>query len=392
MRVLICHNQYGNGAVGGERLVVQNEISLLRAHGHIVMYYERYNSELYNLSFFNKILRLFQISWSWESKKDIAKVLDDFKPDVMHVHNYKFMLTPSIFLEAKKRKIKTVLTLHNYRLMVPCALYLDSRLRPCQQCDDGFASRILFNKCSQMNFSHRLVSYLSYIGGLRYHHLCDILDGYIVLSEFAKELLSARGIPDNKIFIKPNFEPDPSPNLSDELLKRRRGILFIGRLSCEKGIDFLLRICFFHKIPLTIIGTGPLEEELKERYSIDFISFLGQLNHEKCIKILQTARCLVFPSTCFEGFPLTLLEALSCGVPCIASRLGSRREIIAEQKNGFLYDYDNPDQLLKCIQTMVSLSFSRYREMCISAYQTYSTQYTPGINYSNLINIYNRIA
>ncbi len=392
MRILIVHNHYGAGAVGGEMMVMANEVALLRKHGCEVLVYERYNSEISALPLTKRLRRIFQIPWSRDAQQEIIPILDDFRPDVMHVHNYKFMLTPSIFEAAKKRGIATVLTLHNYRLMVPCAMYLDDRLRPCERCEDGKYYRYLFHRCGGTDFFHRIVSYFSFLGGLRCHHLKEIVDGYVALSEFAKRKLIQIGIPLEQIFVKPNFMEDPHPDISPEILSVRQGGIFIGRLSPEKGIEFLLEAWRKRAEPLTIVGTGPLEDVLKHRYAGNpSIRFYGVASHERCLELLRQHRYFIFPSTWFEGFPMTLLEALATGVPCIASDLGVRREMIVNGKNGFLYPYDDTAALTAQIAKIEELSDQEYRKMCLNAYESFVHRYTPEINYGILLDIYHKL-
>lgn len=388
MRILVVHNHYGSGAVGGEMIVAQQEVNLLRSHGHEVMLYERRNSEFYSLPLRQRFKRMLELSWSGTAQKEILAVLKEFRPDVMHVHNYKFMLTPSIFATAKEQGVTTVMTVHNYRLMVPCALYLNDKLQPCEKCEDGHYCRFLFHHCAGMNLKHRLVSLLSFYGGLREQRLSRIIDGYIALSRFAAKKCISVGIPEKQIFIKPNYIEEQYPDLSENSIANREGGIFIGRLSAEKGIEFLLQNCCNTGTKVTVVGTGPLENTLRKKYMRRNIIFEGTASHKRCLELLRQHRYLLFPSTWVEGLPLTIIEALACGVPCIASNLGARAEIITHGKNGYLYCYNNGAELNEYVQRTEALSVADYSAMCHNAYSSYQEKFSSENNYEQLLKIY----
>lgn len=390
MRILILHCHYGAGAVGGEMQVVRNESELLRSHGNDVLNYERNNQEFFRLPLMQRLRRLSQLDWSRDAQRELESVLDDFRPDVMHVHNYKFMFTPAVFEVAKARGIRTVLTLHNYRLMVPCGNFMDRNKMVCDRCLDGRYQRYLWENCTGASWPKRFMQYMSFRGGLREHRLVGVVDAFIVLSEFYRRMLLDAGIPEEQLFLKPNFMADPKPDLTSAALRERQGAIFIGRISEEKGVEPLLQAWGDSPWPLTIVGDGPLKKTLVGRYRNPLVKWLGQLPYGEGQALLKKSRFMVFPSTLYEGFPLSVMEAKAHGVPVIASDLGPRREVIENRRDGMLYECSDPGSLRKALVDFHQLPFGDYQRMCESAYDSYLQTSTPEVNYNRLIAIYAR--
>ena len=159
MKVLLAHNHYGDFAMGGEAMVFNAEAALLKKNSFQVFKYEKSNSSIENESLIGKIKSVINIHWSEGTIEEVGKIMDEFQPDILHVHNYKFVITPSIFKAAKDRGIKTVLTLHNYRLMVPCGNFMTKEGNVCERCMTQSPTNILIRRCAQGSI---LKSYLQY--------------------------------------------------------------------------------------------------------------------------------------------------------------------------------------------------------------------------------------
>ena len=134
LNILLVHNNYGDGVRGGEEWLVRRQATLLRSHGHVVNEYYRKNSEFSKKSFFEKMININEIIWSENSYNEIKEVISKHKPDIMHVHNYWLILSPSIFRAAKEMGVATVQNVNNYGLTACInGLFLrDSK--PCEAC------------------------------------------------------------------------------------------------------------------------------------------------------------------------------------------------------------------------------------------------------------------
>jgi glycosyltransferase involved in cell wall biosynthesis len=384
MRILLVHNHYGRYATGGEAAVMQAEASLLEAHGHVVIKYERTNAEIEEAGLLGKIKVARDVAWSKAGYEAIKQVVDKFKPDVMHVHNYWFVLTPSIFDAAKNLGVATVLTLHNYRLICPGNQFLRNN-KPCELCLDGNPYRVLWHRCYPGR--SLLKSYLSlrlYLHTRKRGFLARWVDGYIALSEFGKKKFIEGGLPEGKLHIKPNFMSDPLHD--SDIPWPGSGTVFVGRISPEKGLMTLMQAWRGINYPLTVIGNGPQMDSVKHAAPVSVV-FAGQKSRGAVLEIIKKASFLVFPSDCYEGFPLSILEAMAVGKAVIATNLGPRKEIVHNGVTGMLFKARDPKDLRQKVQKLITDT-----ELCVSmgkaGRQRYLQKYTPEKNYNILMAIY----
>jgi glycosyltransferase involved in cell wall biosynthesis len=385
MRILLIHNQYKHW--GGEDVVFKSEYDLLLKNGHEVDKLVYDNSIIETT--FDKIKSGLRLIYNPDSAHDVGVKIRDFKPDVIHVHNILPQVSPSVFYVAKKWKIPLVLTLHNYRLICPSAtLFYEGKIYeksinsifPFDAVWKGVYrnSRIQTAALAFMTAIHNI------IGTWRNH-----IDCYITLTQFAKRkfISSALSIPKNKFVVKPNFAEDCGRGADH----RENYFLYVGKLAEEKGTRTLLKAAQQHDFNLTIIGDGPLkglvEESAKHNSSINY---LGYQSRDFIINYLKKCKALIFPSICYEGFPVTIVEALSTGTPIIASDHGSMSEIVENGVNGLHFiPGDVQDLISKIIQITDSDEFAR--KLCDNARLSYERLYTPERNYAELVVIYKNV-
>lgn len=159
------------------------------------------------------------------------------------------------------------------------------------------------------------------------------IDRFIAMSEFQKEKLQRLGVESSKIILKPNMVPALS-NFNSS----RKGYVYVGRLEEAKGVKLLLKV--WQKLPshfeLTLVGGGPLEDLLRSENKSSNIKFKGYCSPKETLEIMSTAKYGVHTSLMFETFGLTIVEFMRLGVPVIAFDIGTRKELIANQVNGFL--------------------------------------------------------
>jgi len=384
MRILIVHNHYGRFAQGGEANVMNAEAQLLAEHGHEVMKFERTNAEIYETGTLTKKISAFcNLRWSQKSYQEIKKVIRSFRPDIMHVHNYKYVLTPSIFGAAKDLGVSTVLTLHNYRLACPGGQFLRNG-SVCEDCLDGFPYRMLWHRCASDNFFKNLAQFYLYWGTRQRKLLTPWVDAYIALSDFGKSKFAVAGLPREQIFVKPNFIDDPL--IVNKQKPSTVGAIFVGRLSKEKGVDILIDAWRDIDYPLKIVGDGPLLAKLREK-TTPRISFEGSLPHVDSLQQVSQSGFFMLPSVWYEGCPMTLIEAMALGKPVIASDLGPRQEMVKDGYNGFLYPPHDVNALQRKVMELIENPALRDQMGC-NARSTYVENYTPEKNYTRLMDIY----
>jgi len=387
IRCLFVHNRYL--IRGGEDNVVDEEVKLLKQYGHEVHLYEIDNLKIDN---FRKIIQTgFEITYSPNAKKSLAKELKRFKPDIVHVHNFFPLLTPAIYDACIENNIPVVQTLHNFRLICPGALLLREG-NICERCITGSAYNAVIYKCYR---SSRLQS-LAVARMVSYHRKnntwADKVTRFIALTEFSKSKFVAAGFPATQITVKPNFvnnnvnlEMDSNESNINNKTTSKPYALYVGRLSKEKGINTLLEAWKNIDFTLNIAGDNMLEYALPTANTN--INFLGELNNHEIHAQMRGAQFLIMPSICFETFGMVIIEAFSNKLPVIASNLGAMKEIVEHNKTGLLFKAGNSEDLAnKAIYLIENPSISK--EMGINAHADYKERFTPERNYNLLANIY----
>jgi glycosyltransferase involved in cell wall biosynthesis len=375
MKILIAHNAYQHR--GGEDVVVDAEISLLRANGHDVVLYQRHNDELESTS---RPAAAISAIWARRSADDISSLCDSFRPDLIHVHNTVPLISPSLYWAAARWNVPVVQTLHNFRLLCPQAMLLrDGKV--CEDCVGKVPWRAISHKCYRDSALQSAV--LS--GMLATHRMLGTYSGkvtrYIALNGFCRDKFIQGGLPADLIRIKPNFvAADKTPTWEN-----RRGGVFVGRLSFEKGLDVLIdAVAKLGASPVRIIGQGPLKEKVQQAFGGNY---LGSKTPDQVLNLLHSAQFLVAPSTCYETFGLVAIEAFACGTPVIASRHGGLGELIDDGGTGLLVSPGDASDLAEKIAWAQAHPMEMLR-MGQAAHAQYEKKYTPSQNYNMLIDIY----
>lgn len=385
MRILLIHNQYTQS--GGEDLVFKLEAELLKKNGHPVELLVFSNNQIN--SGWTKLTGALGAVYNLKSKREVADKILKFKPDVIHVHNFFHVASPSVFYAAQAQKIPVVMTLHNFRLICPSATLLHGdklydksihQIFPLDAIIKGVYrnSRVETALVACTTGIHKI------LGTWR-----NKVTRYIALTEFSRRkfLDSSLKLADQKVLVKPNFVQDYGANF----FNRDDYFLFVGRLSVEKGIARMLEAAGKQpEISFKIIGDGPMRKEVEEFIgSHSNVEYLGFRDKSFIVNQLKHAKALVFPSQWYEGFPMTILEAFSCGTPVIASDLGGPAEIITHGVNGLLVDYRSADELLHAINKIQHDS-DLHQKLCINARKSYEELYTPEKNYNLLLEAYQK--
>lgn len=387
MKILQVHNRYKTS--GGEWTVLNQEFELLREKHQVDQFIIKNSEHLDTM--LKKMKLIFKTHYNGKAKKLIADQLSRNDYDVMHVHNFFPLLTPSIFEAAHEAGVPSVMSLHNYRLIHPNGLMyhrgkIDHRSvrGSAYQCVwDGVyrESRIQTAVAAHMIEYHRRVGTWNHVPTL-----------FIALSEFSKNKFVEGRLPAEKIFIKPNFLTDPLIEYDDLKINHQKSdfFLFVGRISHEKGIEDLINSWLENNISakLLIAGDGPLKNKLENKTrNVSSIEWVGQLSKKEVLKKLSNTKALLFPTKCYEGMPLIILEAMSMGCPVISSGIGNPKNMIDHGKNGLLFEPGNMREFIKHIHWVLDHP-DKCSELVDNSRKRYLERYTPEQNYKCLMNIY----
>jgi glycosyltransferase involved in cell wall biosynthesis len=383
MNIIFVHNYYQQP--GGEDSVYAAEASLIESRGHRVERYTVHNDLIRRK---NPIVVAGATLWNMSTYRELRSIYRRAKPQVVHFHNTFPLVSPAAYYAAKAEGVSVVQTLHNYRLLCPNALFFRGG-SVCEDCLGRFVPWPgVVHRCYRGSFaaSSAVVSMLTVHRALgTWSHMVDV---YIALTEFAKRKFIEAGLPAEKIVVKPNFVyPDPGVG------EGKGGYaLFVGRLSTEKGLDTLLAAWerVGEKLPLRIVGDGPLTGKVSEAARrLKGVEWLGRRPREEVLALMKDASFLIFPSVCYEGFPMTIAEAYAVGLPVLASNLGGMSSLVDSGRTGFHFRPGDPEDLVAKVEWALSHP-EELAAMRKESRAEYEAKYTAERNYQMLMDIYEK--
>ncbi|NVJ93039.1 MAG: glycosyltransferase family 4 protein [Methylocystaceae bacterium] len=392
MKIILIHNFYGSEAPSGENSVYEAEKDLLIRNGNQVIEVTRDSDEIRKQGIWGAIKGAFAYLWSPFSFRNIKETILSEEPDIIHVHNMFPLISPSVFFAANKTDTPIVFTLHNYRLFCASGIPLRDGL-PCTLClDQSSTWPSLRYGC----YRGSRFATLPLAASIALHRKMKTweskVDAFITLTDFQRDVMFNAGLPLTKLITKPHFYSNASAPI--DFTKRDDHIIFVGRLSEEKGVKFLIQswVIWGEKAPvLDIVGEGPLGEKLRvlveESDLHGKVIFHGKVSYDETQKLIAKSKMLVLPSICFEGFPMVIREAFALGVPVAASRLGSMSCLVEEDLNGILFSPGDPRDMYNVLKCAWEEKF-KLESMAKDAFHEYQQKYTEKSNYKRLIEIY----
>ena len=391
MRVLLVHNFYGSENPSGENVAFVAEREMLERHGIEVVLFERRSDTIRSRGAAGLIVGGLSTPYNFQAASSVRELARKVKPDVVHVHNTFPLISPSIFWSVRDLPCAVVLTLHNYRLF--CAAGMPMRDRQvCTQCLD---KRSVLPALRYGCYRGSRLATIPLAASIALHRQLGTWDKYvdrfIALTEYQRALMVHAGLAAELVSVKPQFYPG-SPKVT-QWDQREDTVVFVGRLSAEKGVRDLVaawKILGPDAPRLDIIGDGPERKFLEDQITgdgLDRVRLLGQLSFEEAQGRIGRSRMMVVPSTWFEGFPMVIREAFAFGVPVAASRLGSLAELVNEGSNGYLFEANNPGQIAAIVRAGWSDQQSLER-LAEGARRSFIDSYTEDANIIALKAIY----
>lgn len=368
---------------GGSETYIFKLGEYLIAQGHKVEYFgmehegrcvgNRVNAYTSDMDFhggskLSKLTYPIKTIYSVEARKKIRLVLDDFQPDVVHLNNFNYQLTPSIILEVKKyekdtkRKVKIVFTAHDYQLVCPNHMMNNPNTREnCEKCGAGKFLNCTKGKCIHGSTAKSVIGTLE-ATYWKVRKTYRYIDTIICCSEFLKTKMDLNPLFQTKTVALHNFIEQPE----EKKVEKKDYVLYFGRFSEEKGIGTLLQVCKeLPDVNFIFAGTGPLEEQLN---GIANIKNVGFQKGEALENLIREARFSIYPSEWYENCPFSVMESQMYGTPVIGARIGGIPELIKENETGCLYESGNKDELKEKIKLLWNNKelAKQYHENCKS--------------------------
>lgn len=322
--------------------------------------------------------------WRRAAARELRSVINDVSPDIVHFHNTFPLISPAAYYAVAAEGVPILQTVHNYRLSCPAATLLrDGAV--CEKCVGALIPwAAVRHRCYRGSVGASAVTATMLAVHRQLGTWNSKVDRYIALSHFVKGKLTEGGIPSSRVVVKPNFVTAHRSASGGKA--KRKGAVFVGRLSVEKGIEALMSAVRGQDIELTVIGEGPLRPKLEEGLTPN-VRFLGHRPKETVMQDVRSARFLVAASIWHEPFGLVVIEAFSQGTPVIASRAGALPEIVEEGVTGLFFEPNDAEDLADKIRWAVEHP-EEMGQMGENARRTYEERYTPETNYAQLMSIY----
>ena len=391
---------------GGSETYIFSLGKALEKRGHIVEYFGMehegrcvgnsvniYTSDMdfHTASGLKKISYALKTIYSKEARVKIRKVLDAFQPDVCHLNNFNYQLTPSIILEIKKwskdtgKKCKIVYTAHDYQLVCPNHMCNNpNTLENCEKCLFGSHMNCIKDKCIH---GSTLKSIIGFCEATFWDitKVYDNIDTIICCSEFLKSKLDTDPILAKKTVTLHNFLTKEKK--AGETVDKQNYVLYFGRYSAEKGVNTLIDAC--KELPgVSFVFAGKGEPEIVERIkSIKNATEVGFKSGEDLEKLIKEARFSIYPSEWYENCPFSVIESQMFGTPVIASDIGGIPELVENEKTGLLFKSGDKSDLVTKIQLLHADDDLQQAmaENCLAKEQMTEDKY-----YNALIDIYSK--
>jgi len=366
MKILVIHNKYQTNNIGGEDIVYENELMSLRDKlgEKNVFSYEVSNNNL------KKIKILYSIWFSRFHYKNVKKIIKDNEIDIVHIHNFYPLLTPSVFKAGKNSGATVIHTLHNYRLWCISGIFYRDKHGVCELCTKNrYSMQGILNKCFRKSLVQSILAQLSF-WFYDFTKAYNNIDYFFVLTNFQKNKVISLGLNKERVLLKPNCL-----NINFEYLTEKKGYIFVGRLEESKGIYEVLKVWdkLDDRFVLTVIGGGDIEKELREKYFKKNIIFKGKCSRSETLKSISQSKYLIQSSILYETFGLTIIEAMSLSTPVIGFDIGTRSELIQDGVNGFLSDEDSLFEVI--VKSFETKNYEFLRKNSIDTAKFYENNY-----------------
>lgn len=352
---------------GGSETYIFKLGNYLKTQGHEVQYFgmehegrcvgNAVNAYTSNMDFhggskLSKLIYPVKTIYSFEARKKLGLVLKDFEPDVCHINNFNYQLTPSIILEIvswrkrAKRKCRIVFTAHDYQLICPNHMLHNPNIHEnCEKCLGGHFMNCARNKCIHGSRAKSVIGTME-AEFWKWNGVYRHIDTMICCSRFMKEKMDSNPLFRQKTIALHNFVD----KVECKGKEKKDYVLYFGRISEEKGINTLIDVCKnLPDVSFVFAGTGPLEEKIND---IPNVRNVGFQTGEALKTLIREARFSVYPSEWYENCPFSVMESQMYGTPVLGTGIGGIPELIDVDKTGQLFEPGNAEQLKQSVRKL----------------------------------------
>lgn len=379
MKVIQLHERYRFR--GGEDAMVDTAVDLLKRRGIDVRLVTRDSRKL-ETNLPARVKAFGSGIYSFSSAKAMKKLIARERPDIVHVHNLHPQFSPSVLVACHQLGVPVVMTCHQYRLVCPSGMHMRAG-KICELCLNGKEYW-----CFLINCKSHLFQSMGYALRNAVHRKLHLFEHNITLfitaSRFVKSRLTHAGFPKERMVVLPNMVKEVNSVIDSS---KGKYVAFAGRFSPQKGIETLLEAAHHTKLPLQLAGDYSPMNHLIEN-APKGTKFMGSLSPLQMVRLYRNARFVVVPSECLEPFGLVAAEAMSHGLPVIASKIGGLEEIIEDKVTGLLFDPGNAIELANKMKLLWN-NPKLCQRLGKAAREKVIQDYNEDVYFERLIEIYN---
>ena len=337
---------------------------------------------------------------SAEAREKFSRLLDDFRPDIIHAHGIYHHLTNAILKPAKERGVPIVYTLHDYKLICPAYHFYTEKNGVCEKCRGGKQWRCLTNRCTHGSLA---MDALYAVDGLAQWHsgaLRKAVARFVGPCRFIVDKFAEHGFPREKLRFVPNFfeSADDAPALPADVAAVRarhgRHILYFGRLSAEKGVDVLIDAAATVGAPLVIVGDGPKRGELEAQARAlgARCFFTGHLKGSALWAHVEAACAVALPSVWYEIAPKSILEAQARSRPIVTTTIGGMPEMVEHGVTGLLAPPADRAALAETLRRLLTMNESALARMGARGRESALKNFTRDRYYREMTALYGELS
>ncbi|QPJ61566.1 MAG: glycosyltransferase family 4 protein [Candidatus Nitronauta litoralis] len=379
MKVLHAYNRHRG--IGGSDNAWDETIRISREGGLEIGEFSR-NSRDIVPNILGKAQAFFSGLYSKSAVEDFDRHLDSFKPDVVHAHELYPLISPWILKRCAERKIPAVFTCYDYRMTCAVVTHFHKG-KLCLRCKNGKEWWAVLKNCRSNVFESLAYALRNRVA--RTNRLfIDNVSQFIVLSDFPKQwLINEVGIAPERVSVNPC-----SLKLPEETGDPAKGdyVAFAGRFASEKGVDLLVEAARKAKVPVKLAGDADTHPAIKEGDSVECLMIRGK---EELSKFYRNARMVVVPSIWYETFGLVAAEAMSYGIPVVASRFGALMSTVKDGVSGLLFEMNNADDLAEKITTIWN-DPDLAKKLGEGGRREVKERFDPSLQFSQLVEVYEK--